>query len=67
MSVDVEMVVLPESPDDSYLESETVNFLKEVQERAERGDVEWLKQHGRVYVALDAELPAASRGDERKS
>jgi hypothetical protein len=35
-------------------ESETVQFLQEVKERADKGDVDWLRQHGKVYRALEA-------------
>lgn len=52
VSVDVEMVVPVDDPSEPCYEAETVQFLREVQARAESGDVAWLKQHGRVYAAL---------------
>jgi hypothetical protein len=30
-----------------------VQFLREVHEHAERGDLVWLKDHGKVYAAVD--------------
>ena len=35
-------------------EAETVQFLREVKERAEQGDVAWLKKRGRGYAAVEA-------------
>jgi hypothetical protein len=54
VAVEVEMVIPPDDPSEPCYEAETVRFLKEVQDRAERGDVEWLSQHGRVYEAMSA-------------
>jgi hypothetical protein len=54
VAVDVEMVFPPDDPDEPCYEAETVQFLREVRERAERGEVEWLKQHGKVYAAVGA-------------
>lgn len=58
VAVDVEMVVPPDDPSEPCYESETVELLKEVAERAEKGDKTWLLQHGRVYELVSAE-PAA--------
>ncbi|MGO9464892.1 MAG: hypothetical protein ACLQIB_55860 [Isosphaeraceae bacterium] len=46
------MVIPPDDFSEPCLESEAVNLLREVEQRAGRGDVEWLKQHGRVYEAV---------------
>jgi hypothetical protein len=54
VAVEVEMVVLPDDPSEPCYEAETVNFLREVHERAEQDDLEWLRQHGKVYTALGA-------------
>ena len=54
VAVEVEMVVPPDDPSEPCYESETVNFLREVYEHAERGDLDWLRQHGKVYAALGA-------------
>jgi hypothetical protein len=54
VAVEVEMVVPADDPSEPCYEAETVKFLREVEQRARRGDVEWLKRRGRVYEALDA-------------
>ncbi|MEZ6063818.1 MAG: hypothetical protein R3C19_26005 [Planctomycetaceae bacterium] len=54
MAIKVEMVIPDEDPSEPCYESETVQLLKEVKERAERGDVEWLTERGKVYAAVDA-------------
>lgn len=43
------MVIPPDDPSEPCYEAETVEFLKEVAERAEQGDMNWLLQHGQVY------------------
>jgi len=52
VAVNVEMVIPLDDPSEPCYESETVQFLREVKEHAEQGDLEWLKQHGRVYAAV---------------
>jgi hypothetical protein len=54
VAVDVEMVIPADDPSEACYESETVQFLREVQSRAESGDVAWLTSHGKVYAALGA-------------
>ena len=54
VAVEVELVVPPDDSSEPCYESETVQLLKEVKERAEAGDLGWLRQHGRVYAAVDA-------------
>jgi len=54
VAVDVEAVIPEADPSEPCLEPETVQFLREVAERAERGDVGWLRSHGKVYEAVDA-------------
>lgn len=54
VAVEVELVIPPEDPTEPCYEAETVKFLRDVKEHAERGDVSWLKQHGKVYAAVDA-------------
>jgi hypothetical protein len=54
VAVEVELVIPDEDPSEPCYEAETVKWLKEVEEHAERGDVEWLRQHGKVYTALEA-------------
>ena len=53
VAVDVDMVVPPDDPSEPCYESETVQFLREVKERAEHGDVEWLNRRGKVYAVLE--------------
>ena len=48
------MVIPPDDPDEPCFEAETVNFLREVKERAEQADLEWLQKHGKVYAAVGA-------------
>ena len=52
VAVDVEMVIPEDDPSEPCYESEMVEFLREVKERAEKGDLEWLNQRGKVYAAL---------------
>jgi hypothetical protein len=52
--VEVEMVIPPDDPSEACYESETVDFLRNVREHAERGDLDWLQQRGKVYAALGA-------------
>ncbi len=54
VAVEVEMVVPTDDPSEPCYESETVQFLRDIQEHAERGDVAWLSQKGKVYAAVDA-------------
>jgi hypothetical protein len=53
VAVEVEMVVPPDDPSEPCYEAETVQLLRQVREHAERGDEEWLRRHGKVYVAAD--------------
>ena len=54
IAVEVEMVIAVDDPSEPCYESETVNFLREVKEHAEREELSWLKQHGKVYAAIGA-------------
>ena len=54
VAVEVELVIPAEDPSEPCYESETVQLLRQVRERAEGGDVQWLKEHGKVYAAVDA-------------
>lgn len=54
VAVDVEMVIPQDEPSEPCYEAETVELLREVKERAERGDVAWLSRHGKVYAAIPA-------------
>ena len=54
VAIEVEIVIPDEDPSEPCYESDTVQLLKEVKERAEREDVEWLTARGKVYAAVDA-------------
>jgi hypothetical protein len=54
VAVEVEMVIPPDDPSEPCYEAETVQLLREVEEHAHRGDVDWLKHHGKVYEAVGA-------------
>ena len=50
----VEVVLPVDDPSEPCYESETVQLLREVKERAERGDLAWLIQKGKIYAAVEA-------------
>jgi len=54
VAVEVEMVVPENDPSEPCYEAETVELLRQVKEHAEPGDLAWLKQHGKVYAAVEA-------------
>jgi hypothetical protein len=54
VAVDVEAVIPDADPSEPCFESETVELLREVERRSRLGDVAWLRQHGKVYSAMDA-------------
>jgi len=54
VAVEVEMVIPVDDPSEPCYESETVQLLREIKERAERGDVAWLTKQGKVYAAVEA-------------
>jgi hypothetical protein len=54
VAVEVEMVIPIDDPSEPCYEAETVQLLREIEEHARQGDLDWLKQHGKVYEAVDA-------------
>jgi hypothetical protein len=54
VAVEVEMVIPVDDPSEPCYEAETVQLLREVKEHAEKGDVTWLMQKGKVYAAVEA-------------
>ena len=54
VAVDVELVIPDDDPTEPCYEAETVQVLREVEEHAQQGDVDWLAQHGKIYEALTA-------------
>ena len=57
VAVESEMVIPLDDPSEPCLEAETVKFLREVKEYAERNDEEWLTKHGKVYAAVGLHDP----------
>jgi len=54
VAVEVEMVIPPDDPSEPCLEAETVAYLREVKEHADREDLDWLTRQGKVYAAVTA-------------
>lgn len=52
VAVEVEMVIPLDDPSEPCYEAETVDFLREVKERAEREEMSWLLQKGKVYTVV---------------
>lgn len=54
VAVEVEAVIPDADPTEPCYEPETVELLRQVELHAENDDVEWLRQHGKVYTSLEA-------------
>jgi hypothetical protein len=54
VAVEVEAVIPDADPSEPVFEPQTVELLRQVELHAKSGDVEWLKQHGKVYAAVEA-------------
>ena len=54
VAVEVELVIPIDDASEPCYESETIQLLWEIKEHAEQGDVAWLTQRGKVYVAVEA-------------
>lgn len=54
VAVEVDAVIPDDDPSEPCFEPDVVELLREVEARAKRDDVEWLKQHGKVYAAVEA-------------
>ncbi|HZL34243.1 MAG TPA: hypothetical protein VFC78_02970 [Tepidisphaeraceae bacterium] len=54
VAVEVEAVIPDADPSEPCFEPEVVELLREVEAHANSGDVAWLKQHGKVYAAVEA-------------
>ncbi len=54
VTVEVELVTPPDDPSEPCYEAETIAFLREVAEHAERGDLNWLRSRGKVYELVDS-------------
>lgn len=53
IAVEVEAVIPDADPTEPCYEPAVVELLREVEHHAERGDVDWLHKHGKVYAAMD--------------
>ncbi len=53
VAVEVEAVIPEDDGREPCYETEILQLLHDVEEHAERGDIEWLQQHGRVYQAME--------------
>ena len=53
VSIETEMVIPDEDSSEPCYEPETIEVQSAIAEHAERGDVEWLRRHGKVYELLD--------------
>ena len=54
VAVDVEAVIPDADSSEPCFEPPVVELLREVESHARNGDVDWLKQHGKVYAAMEA-------------
>jgi hypothetical protein len=54
VAVEVEAVIPDADPSEPVFEPHVVELLRQVEFHAKSGDVEWLKQHGKVYAAVEA-------------
>ena len=52
--VEVEAVIPVDDPSEPCYEPQTVDFLKQVRERADVGDIAWLRKIGDVYPKVPA-------------
>jgi hypothetical protein len=52
--VEVDAVIPVDDPSEPCFDPKTVEFLREVHEHADSGDIEWLKQVGEVYAKVPA-------------
>jgi hypothetical protein len=52
VAVEIEMVIPVDDPSEPCYESETVQLLRDVKERAEREDLAWLTKKGKIYEAM---------------
>ena len=54
VAVEVEMVIPADDTSEPCLESETVELLRDIKEHAILQDIAWLKERGKVYLAVEA-------------
>jgi hypothetical protein len=54
VAVEVEAVIPDADPSEPCFEPPTVEFLRQVEQHARSEDIDWLKRHGKVYLAMEA-------------
>ena len=54
VALEVEAVIPDADPSEACFEPEVVELLRRVEQHAKSGDIDWLKQHGKVYAAVEA-------------
>ena len=54
VAVEDEAVIPDADPSEPCFEPDVVELLRQVELHAKNGDVAWLKQHGKVYAAMEA-------------
>ena len=54
VAVEVEAVIPDADPSEPCYEPRVVELLRQIEAHAINGDVNWLKQHGKVYTAVEA-------------
>ena len=52
--LELEAVIPADDPSEPCFEPETVEFLRQVQAKAEAGEIEWLRTVGQVYARVPA-------------
>lgn len=55
VEVEVEVVYPSDDPSEPCLEPDTVRWLAEIADRAERGDLEYLQKVGRVFQSVSSD------------
>ncbi|MBN1346723.1 MAG: hypothetical protein JXQ73_28795 [Phycisphaerae bacterium] len=54
VQVEVDAVIPEDDPSEPCFEPDAVEFLREVHEHAQAGDIDWLKRVGKVFIAASA-------------
>lgn len=54
VAVEVDAVIPNADPSEACYGPDVVELLREVERRAKAGDVQWLREHGKVYTAMEA-------------
>lgn len=54
IAVEVEAIIPDADPSEPCFEPPVVELLQDIEAHAKAGDVNWLKQRGKVYAAVEA-------------